>query len=331
MPRDPIGLMAKQLCEQYPDHSSRGLARKLVAKCNNAITLEQARKRISRCFGVQGAKNRSCATKRRAPRQAGEIRAMPKSMAAPWNPHVMGVTGRIGILSDVHVPYHSEIAVAAAVGYLRDLGVDALLLNGDICDFYSISRWQKDPSQRDFKGELEACRDFLAYIRQQFPEVPIVLKAGNHEERFTHWLFQHAPEISDDPMMSLTAWLKLAEHDITLVEDQRPVMLGKLPVMHGHELPKGLAAPVNVARGAFLRTLSTCLVGHSHRTSNHTESDMWHDETACWSCGCLCDLTPEYARINRWNWGFAVATVHEDDTFDVENLRITLSGIVRTS
>jgi len=256
---------------------------------------------------------------------------MPKSMAAPWNPHVMGVTGRVGILSDVHVPYHSEIAVAAAVGYLRDLGLDGLLLNGDICDFYAISRWQKDPSQRDFKGELEACRDFLAYIRQQFPDIPIVLKAGNHEERWTHWLWQHAPEISDDPMMSLTAWLKLVDHDITLVEDQRPVMLGKLPVMHGHELPKGLAAPVNVARGAFLRTLSTCLVGHSHRTSNHTESDMWHDETACWSAGCLCDLTPQFARINRWNWGFAVATVHEDDTFDVENLRITLSGIVRTS
>lgn len=331
MPRDPIGEMAKQLCEAHPDHSARGLARKLVHKANGAITLEQARQRIRRCFGVSGIKSRQTATRRRPPRQAGEIRAMPKSMAAPWNPHVMGVTGRVGILSDVHVPYHSEIAVAAAVGYLRDLGVDALLLNGDICDFYAVSRWQKDPSQRDFKGELEACRDFLGYIRSTFPDIPIVLKCGNHEERWTHWLWQHAPEISDDPMMSLTAWLKLVDHDITLVEDQRPVMLGKLPVMHGHELPRGLAAPVNVARGAFLRTLSTCLVGHSHRTSNHTESDMWHDETACWSAGCLCDLTPEYARINRWNWGFAVATVHEDDTFDVENLRITLSGIVRTS
>ena len=331
MRRDPISLMAKQLCENHPDHSARGLARKLVKKANGAITLEQARQRIRRCFGVSGKRSRDTATRRRPPRQAGEIRVMPKSLAAPWNPHVMGVTGRVGILSDVHVPYHSEIAVAASVGYLLDLGIDALLLNGDICDFYAVSRWQKDPSQRDFKGELEACRDFLAYIRSTFPDIPIVLKCGNHEERWTHWLWQHAPEISDDPMMSLTAWLKLVDHDITLVEDQRPVMLGKLPVMHGHELPKGLAAPVNVARGAFLRTLSTCLVGHSHRTSNHTESDMWHDETACWSAGCLCDLTPEYARINRWNWGFAVATVHEDDTFDVENLRITLSGIVRTS
>jgi len=115
------------------------------------------------------------------------------------------------------------------------------------------------------------------------------------------------------------------------VEDQRPVMAGKLPILHGHELPKGVSAPVNPARGAFMRTLSTVLVGHSHRSSGHAESDMWHDETFCWSTGCLCDLTPEYARINRWNWGFALATVHEDQSFDVENLRITADGKVRSS
>jgi len=115
------------------------------------------------------------------------------------------------------------------------------------------------------------------------------------------------------------------------VEDQRPVMAGKLPILHGHELPKGVSAPVNPARGAFMRTLSTVLVGHSHRSSGHAESDMWHDETFCWSTGCLCDLTPEYARINRWNWGFALATVHDDESFDVENLRITADGKVRSS
>jgi predicted phosphodiesterase len=331
MAKSPIQQMAQRIVKQHPDHSARGLARKLQAATGNAITLEQARSRIRYHLGVRGKGTRRYATNKRAPRNAGEVRPMPKSMANPWTPHEMGVVGRIGIMSDVHVPYHSEIAVAAAVGYLADLGIDALLLNGDICDFYSISRWMKDPSQRDFKGELEACRDFLSYIRDRFPGIPIVLKAGNHEERWQHWLWEHAPEISDDPMMSLTAWLKLKDHDITLVEDQRPVMLGKLPVMHGHELPKGLAAPVNVARGAFLRTLTTTLVGHSHRTSNHTESNMWHQETACWSCGCLCDLTPEFSRINRWNWGFAVATVHNDRQFDVENLRITLEGVVRTS
>jgi predicted phosphodiesterase len=289
--------------------------------------------RMQRQFGQHGAKNRKTQkpTVPRPPREAGEILAMPKSMAEPWTPHVMKVTGPIGILSDVHVPYHSEVAVAAAVGHLKEQGLSGLLLNGDIADFYAISRYMKDPAKRDFKGELEAVRGFLGWLRQEFPGIPIVYKAGNHEERWQHWLWQHASEISDDRRMSLTAWLDLAKLDIELVEDQRPVMLGKLPVLHGHELPKGMAAPVNVARGAWMRTLSTCLVGHSHRTSNHAESDMWHKETACWSTGCLCDLRPEFSVINRWNHGFAVATVHKGGQFDVHNYRVMGDGTVRSA
>jgi predicted phosphodiesterase len=289
--------------------------------------------RMQRQFGTHGAKNRKTQkpTAPRPTRAAGEILAMPKSMAEPWTPYVLKVTGPVGILSDVHVPYHSEVAVAAAVGHLKEQGLSGLLLNGDIADFYAISRYMKDPAKRDFKGELEAVRGFLGWLRQEFPDIPIVYKAGNHEERFSHWLFQHAAEICDDHRMSLTAWLDLAKLDIELVEDQRPVMLGKLPVLHGHELPKGMAAPVNVARGAWMRTLSTCLVGHSHRTSNHAESDMWHKETACWSTGCLCDLRPEFSVINRWNHGFAVATVHKGGQFDVHNYRVMGDGTVRSA
>jgi predicted phosphodiesterase len=321
------------LCGIHPDAPARTLARRLVKESNGAITMEQARKRISRQFGVNGDKDRKrVRTKLKRPRRnAGEVHAMPKSMAEPWTPHVMKVLGPIGILSDVHVPYHSETAVSSAVAFLKSQSLSGLLLNGDIADFYAISRYMKDPTQRDFKGELQAVRAFIRWLRSEFPGIPIVYKLGNHEERWQHWLWQHAAEISDDPRMSLGAWLELDQHDVTLVEDMRPVMLGKLPVLHGHELPKGMAAPVNVARGAFLRTLSTCLVGHSHRTSNHAESDMWHRETGCWSTGCLCDLRPEYARINRWNHGFAVATVHKGGAFDVHNYRVMSDGTVRSA
>ena len=330
---DPITAMAKRLCQQHPDAPARTLARRLVKEANGAITLKAARSRIARQFGQEGVKNRKTmkAAAPRPARQAGHVPAMPPSMAESWTPHVMKVLGPVGIISDVHVPYHSEAAVTAAVEFLKGQSLAGLLLNGDIADFYAISRYMKDPSQRDFKGELEAVRAFIAWLRSQLPEIPIVLKAGNHEERWTHWLWQHAVEISDDPRMSLGAWLDLDKHGVEIVEDQRPVMLGKLPVLHGHELPKGMAAPVNVARGAFLRTLSTVLVGHSHRTSNHAESDMWHREVATWSTGCLCDLRPDYARINRWNWGFAVATVHERGAFDVHNYRVMNDGTVRSA
>lgn len=334
MPRaDAITEMARNLCRTHPDAPARTLARRLVKEANGAITIDQARMRIQRQFGVHGRMHRKRLkpAAARMPRQSGVQYSMPPSLAEPWTPHVMKVLGPVGILSDVHVPYHSEMAVAAAVGYLKQQNLAGLLLNGDIADFYAISRYMKDPKQRDFKGEIEAVRDFIGYLRQELPGIPIVYKTGNHEDRWKHWLWQHAAEISDDRRMSLSSWLELDQHDVTLVDDQRPVMLGKLPVLHGHELPKGMAAPVNVARGAFLRTLSTVLVGHSHRTSNHAESDMWHHETACWSTGCLCDLRPEYAVINRWNHGFAMCTIHERGAFDVQNFRVMSDGTVRTA
>lgn len=327
---DTITAEARRLCQEYPDHTARGLARMLVERSNRAITLEQARTRIRAVLGLKGAKDRKWARSPRPPRQAGQKLALPASVAEPWLPYVLDAVGRVGILSDIHVPYHDEVAVRAAVDHLGEAGVAAILLNGDTCDFYSISRWQKDPTKRDFKGELTACREFVAWLREQFPEIPIVLKAGNHEERWTHYIWQHAPELSDDRLMSLVSWLHLEQHDVQYVDDQRPVMVGKLPVLHGHELPKGLAAPVNVARGAFLRTLSTVLVGHSHRSSGHAESDMWHNEIFTWSTGCLCDMTPEYARINRWNHGAAIVTVEAGGEFSVENFRIS-KGKVRQS
>jgi predicted phosphodiesterase len=331
MAGDPITKMAKDLCKRFPDAPARTLARRLVADSNGAITLESARTRIRTFFGVSGKDKHHLATVKRAARKPGQGVEMPKSVAEPWLPCVLDVEGLVGILSDVHIPYHSERALEAAVGHLRGAGIAALLINGDLCDFYSISRWTKNPAKRNFAGELKACRQTIEWLRDQFPEIPIVFKAGNHEERWDHWIWQHAPEISEENEMSLPTWLKLEKHGVEYVTDQRPVMLGKLPVCHGHELPKGLAAPVNVARGAFLRTLSTVLVGHSHRTSGHAETDMWHDEIFCWSTGCLCDMNPEYARVNKWNWGFATVEVAKDGNFNVENYRISGKGEVRSS
>jgi hypothetical protein len=325
--------MARDLAAKHPNAPARTLARRLVAESNGALTLDQARSRIRQQFGVIGNKSRKPGKSAapRPPRPAGQVLTMPVSKADRWEPHDLAVVGTIGVLSDIHVPFHSEVALGAAVQHLKGLGIAALVLNGDTTDFYAISRWTKNPAKRDFRGELEQIRQLLAWLRQEFPKIPIVMKSGNHEERWHHWLWQHAPEISDEPEMGLRAWLHLDRHDVQLVEDQRPIMCGKLPLLHGHEKGKGISAPVNQARGAFLRLHHTVLEGHGHRTSGHCEPDLWGSEVFCWSTGCLCDLRPEYARINKWNWGFASVTVDADGSFDVTNYRITADGRVRSS
>jgi predicted phosphodiesterase len=251
-------------------------------------------------------------------------------LAKKWEPFELGGGIRVGILSDIHIPYHDERALAAAVDYLKRRRPDVVLLNGDYGDFYSISRFTKNPKKRNFKREIKLQRDGLKWLRSQFPKARLVYKMGNHDERYDHWLWNHAPEISDLPQVRLPSILGCKKLGIEVVGDGRPVMAGKLAIFHGHEMNGGPFAPAMPARSCFLRTTASVLVGHHHRTSTHVEPNWKHEEIACWSVGCLCDLTPEYARVNKYNQGLSLVDVGEDGQFEVANLRLNTDYAVRS-
>lgn len=320
MAKSPCRLAAEKLCAKFPDTPSRTLAKKLAA--THQITVESARSFVRKVRGNVGAAERKAATSPRDNQPAGWKPEMPPSLAEPWLPFDLGNDIRVAVLSDLHIPYHSTVAVQAAVTHCKKKKPQVLLLNGDIADFYSISRHQKDPSKRDLEQEITAVREGLAWLRYEFgKKCRIVMKIGNHEERWQHWLWNAAPEISNSPRMAVADWIDAEKHGVEVVGDKRPVMLGNLPVLHGHELQSG-ANVVNPARGAFMRTLSTILVGHSHRSSHHIEPNMWHVQTSCWSVGCLCELNPDYARVNRWNHGGAFVEVDTTGEYHVDNFRI---------
>lgn len=330
-----LAQMVRDALDKHPEHPARAIARAISKKTGGLYSVEQVRQAVRRAIGSVGEKGRSRdkPTHPRAPRMPGQTIEMPRSLAQPRVPFDFGIVGPVGIISDIHIPFHSDVALASAVRHLKKRRIKGLLVNGDAADMFSISRWDKDPTQRDFGGELAQVRHFFAWLRQEFPRIPIVLKSGNHEERYEHFLWQRAPELcGETELIGLQHWLHLPKHGIEFVANRRVVMVGKLPVLHGHELPRGMASPVNQARGAFVRTMHTVLVGHGHRTSGHAESNMWNEETFCWSAGCLCDLSPDYASIgNKWNWGAAVVDVSSAGSFDVENFRITKAGEVRSS
>lgn len=340
--RSPVTDEAERLVKKHPDTPTRTLARMLSK--SHQITIEKARNVLRYRRGNSGVKNRkqiSDTSDVRPNQPAGWKPAIPPSLAEPWLPFDLGNSHKTAILSDVHLPYHSEIAVNAAVKFFKKMKPDNVLINGDLMDFYAISRYQKDPSKVDFNAEIESGTEFLAWLRHTFPNSRIIYKDGNHDERWDLWIFNNAPLLEKLPKKLkvaakehlsglMDAALECKESDIERVKDGRPVMVGKLPVLHGHESGKsGLASSVNGARGLFLRTLSTMLVGHSHRTSQHAEADWKHKQTSTWATGCLCELNPAYWRIgNRWNWGAAFVEVDSSGDFNVENFRIGPGGEV---
>lgn len=326
MKKTPQGSEASRLCKEFPNTPTRTLSKRLASDFQ--ITLEQARNLIRYTRGNRGDEYRKFATAPRENGKAGYKPDMPPSIAEPWLPFDLGSDIEVLVLSDAHIPYHSAMALGTSVKYGKKRKPDVILLNGDWVDNYSISRHQKNPAKRDFKQETTAAKDGLSWIRGQFPKARIVLKAGNHEERWQHWLWNNAPEICDFERMSLAQWIDADKYGVEVVTDQRPILAGKLPIMHGHEIGKGISAPVNAARGLFMRTMSTMLIGHGHRTSQHVEPDWWHIDTSCWSSGCLCDLNPQYAVVNKWNFGFVYVSVDHFREFHVDNLRISSDGKV---
>jgi hypothetical protein len=326
---DAITEMARQLVRKHPTHPARSLARRLVQEANGAITLEQARYRIRAQFGQSGKRGKPAA--KRAARKPGQGVEMPPSKAEKWEPYVLETTGIVGILSDIHVPFHSEVALQAAVGHLKTVGIDALVLNGDTCDFYTISRWIKEPKETRL-SRRDQRRDAAAGVAT----ARVSGRADHLQKR------QPRGKVAALAVAARTGDFRRPTHGPRSVAGTRGARhrTGRGPAADHVRCFAGLArprkrqrhlSPVNQARGAFLRLLHTVLEGHGHRTSGHAESDMWHRETFCWSTGCLCDLTPEYARVNRWNWGFATVTVDTAGSFDVDNYRISAKGEIRSS
>ena len=335
----PAGLgleLAREACKKMPTASSRAIGRYLYAKYPGRWTSEKT------CYNcvlyVRGAQGNKGRKEMRSPEVKSALRPhvkdfalpCPPSQCEPWEPlHVTG-PAVILILSDLHVPYHSPSAIEAAVAYAKEhYAVDVLLINGDLTDWYTISRHDKDPRKKNLKAEIEAVGEFVGWLRPQFKKATCIWKYGNHEERWDKYIWNNSPELADVANVQLHQILNLEKHNIEYVDGQRPIMCGNLPVFHGHELPRGMSSPVNPARGAFLRTYHTVLHGHLHRSSTHVEPDLWQSETTCWTTGCLCGLRPEYARINKWNHGFAVVEVERSGEFAVHNYRINANGTVR--
>jgi hypothetical protein len=237
-------------------------------------------------------------------------------------------TGVTAILSDAHIPHHDAKALTLAIEHAKAKGATDIVLNGDMLDSYGISRFTREVGRLTYQQELYELRAFLELVRDEFPDARIVYKLGNHEERLRAYILNGCKELADLEALKLENLLGLDELGIETVRFN-PIKVGKLNVLHGHELQHGFIAPVNPARGVYMRTKANTLVGHHHQVSHHSESSLDGDQVGCWSVGCLCDLRPEYNRFGflKWRHGFAIVEVDDDGSFHVNNHSI-LNGRV---
>lgn len=326
-----LGEVVREFLALYPDYPKRTLARKLCEERPDLFRdIEHARGLIRHKTGAQGDKKRIDTADKSQFRPSVSIKeamshyALKAERIRATEDYIINDPGRYGIISDVHFPYHDESALETALEALYDANIDALLLNGDIVDFYQASRYSKDPRRASLQQEREMCDEFWSFLRDVWPDKPIYYKMGNHEARMEDFLFRKGRELVGVPELELDKFLYCNEYHIRWIGDKQIIKMGKLNVLHGHETGRSFFNPVNAARGLFLRGKANALCGHYHATSNHHEGDLNDKATGTWSMGCLCNLRPEYypTAYTKWNHGFAIVDLHDDQTFSVDNFMI---------
>jgi predicted phosphodiesterase len=253
---------------------------------------------------------------------------LPKSIAEEYPPFEVESASVVLLLSDIHIPFHDTRALETAINYGANAKPDVVLLNGDVLDFHMVSRYDHDGTKLTYQEEIEAGRQFLAYLRDRFPRSRILYKEGNHEERLAKYILTRAPALFGLESVTVPQLLMYDDLGVEHIGDQRVIRIAGLRVIHGHEYGGSTYAPVNAARWLMLRARRHAIMGHMHHTSEQIDQTIDGTQLATWSVGCLCGLHPRYRRLSsRWNHGFAIIRV-SGTNWEVQNLRIVDGRVV---
>lgn len=263
---------------------------------------------------------------------------LPPSEEKEYTPHVIEGPQRIAALFDIHCPYHSIEALTAALEWLKRQEPTIVVIGGDFFDFYGLSRFLKDPDKRSPAEEIRTGIELLKAIYTALaPKNGVIFKMGNHDERFEHFLWQKMGEMAGlqdlEELKEITLENILRKRlgpdfPLAFVGDKRIIKAGNLNITHGHEFPSGISSPVNIARGLYLRAKANAMCGHSHKSSEHSETNINDEMITTYSVGALCELHPLYMPINSWNHGVALIELPEDGQAYVHNKRIKNGRIV---
>lgn len=206
--------------------------------------------------------------------------------------------------SDSHIwPGKPSTAMRAFIHLCKELKPKAVILNGDVLDFPSISRhpkigWQTTPSPQD---EIEAAQDILHQIEQAASRAYKLWPMGNHDLRFPTRLANSAPEFARIHGIQLQDHFPQWENCWSVGINSN--------VLVKHRFKGGRFAPDNNTLWAGCSVITGHL--HSQRVASHTDrlGTRYGVDT-----GCLADVDhaafTDYSEASPKNWrsGFTVLT-----------------------
>jgi predicted phosphodiesterase len=330
-PQSARGKVAETYCNRFKKTPSRSLSRKVFEENKLLFSSAEDARTLIMMYRRPHKKN---GMKKRDINGTG-VENNPfnisKSVSVDTKPLILKkADNNIGIISDLHIPNHRVEPLTLAYKYFIKKKVNTIIINGDFLDNTPFTKHDcRQPSAKETKEWFDIAELELERLRNLFPDARILWLEGNHDNWYKRWLMKHAPMLFDDEHFHLRERLHLDDYNIEFIDQEQYVMAGKLAICHGHHIIKGIFAPVNAARGAYLKAKRSVLIGHVHVESSHTESDLHGDIVTTWSTGCLCTLTPSYQPMaGKACHGFAHVEINRAGNYRVNNFRIHKNQIL---
>lgn len=219
------------------------------------------------------------------------------------------------VFNDIHKPFHDPVALQLVLDVANQEQVDEIVINGDLVDFYNISRYTPTTLQvrTSLEDEMNAVRDFLKGLRDKFHGIKIMYILGNHSQRLDKYIVEKCPELWN--MFTLKNFCDFDRLKIDHIPYNDEYQVGKSNLFIQHSPP---SYGENGARTSLLKKVDRSFIyGCTHRMQHASITGGNGRVYNCWFNGWLgsTTLSEEHKSVFSYakghhNWQQCFSLVH---------------------
>ena len=226
----------------------------------------------------------------------------------------------IAVVGDQHFPFHDRKVLGIIDKFLEELQPNYLIYNGDMGDFYQISKFSKNPARLDsLQEDVNSTTRMFWRHKRLLPNTKKILIAGNHEDRWQKFLWDKAPVLSSLKALTIPELFGLEECGIDYIPYEQGLMINDLfLVIHGDisSIHSGYTA-----KRMYEKHGGCGICAHCHRGGSFYKRDRF-GTWGWWEGFCLCSLNPDWIKNPNWVQGFTLVHFLGKKRFWVEQIPI---------
>jgi predicted phosphodiesterase len=226
----------------------------------------------------------------------------------------------IAVVGDHHFPYQDQKTQSLINRFLTELQPNYLIYNGDLCDFYQVSVFAKDPNRiSKLQEDIDMVTQMFESHKQTLPDTQLIMIAGTHEYRFEKFLWSRAAELSSLSCLTIPELYKLDRYEIKYIPFEQGLLINKVfLVLHGDIASIHSAY---TAKRQYEKHGGCGMCNHTHRGGSFYKRDRF-GTWGWWENFCTCSLDPDWIRNPNWQQGFSLVHFTDHKRFWIEQIPI---------